>query len=201
LTAHWAAQAARQQAGIAREAHYTDLFTKAVEYLGATREVVETIEFKEEEQLPIKRQMVTRTEPNFEVRLGAIYALERIAHDSERDHWPIMEVLCAYIRNPQNCGLPIKRPDGVIIGAREYSTWIATLKPHVDVQAALFAVGRRRTQRMKYESSLDLSRSVLYDMTLGKMNFERANFRRSHLESILFNDSMGAAELSAYARI
>jgi hypothetical protein len=33
-----------------------------------------------------------------EVRLGAIYALERIARDSERDHWPIMEILTAYVR-------------------------------------------------------------------------------------------------------
>src|SRR3982751_6161439 len=39
--------------------------------------------------------------PNLEVRLGAIYALERIPRDSERDHWPIMEVLCAYVRNPE----------------------------------------------------------------------------------------------------
>jgi hypothetical protein len=33
-----------------------------------------------------------------ELRLGAIYALERIARDSERDHWPIMEILTAYVR-------------------------------------------------------------------------------------------------------
>ena len=47
----------------------------------------------------------TRTEPNLEVRLGAIYALERIAQDSERDHIPIMETLCAYIREnaPADC--------------------------------------------------------------------------------------------------
>jgi hypothetical protein len=38
------------------------------------------------------------TVPNLEVRLGTIYALERIAEDSERDHIPIMETLCAYIR-------------------------------------------------------------------------------------------------------
>ncbi|MEM7189585.1 MAG: pentapeptide repeat-containing protein [Pseudomonadota bacterium] len=38
------------------------------------------------------------TVPNLEVRLGAIYALERIAQDSERDHITVMEVLCAYLR-------------------------------------------------------------------------------------------------------
>ncbi|MEL7000341.1 MAG: hypothetical protein AAFP68_18960, partial [Pseudomonadota bacterium] len=41
---------------------------------------------------------VERTVPNLEVRLGAIYALERIAQDSERDHITVMETLCAYIR-------------------------------------------------------------------------------------------------------
>jgi hypothetical protein len=34
----------------------------------------------------------------FETRLGGIYALERIAKDSEADHWPIMEILTAYVR-------------------------------------------------------------------------------------------------------
>jgi hypothetical protein len=36
--------------------------------------------------------------PNLEVRLGGIYALERIARDSPRNHWTIMEVLTAYVR-------------------------------------------------------------------------------------------------------
>jgi hypothetical protein len=33
-----------------------------------------------------------------EVRLGGIYALERIARDSKEDHWTVLEVLAAYIR-------------------------------------------------------------------------------------------------------
>jgi hypothetical protein len=60
-----------------REGQITDRFTKAIEQLGAVN---------------------TDGRPKMEVRLGAIYALERIAHDSERDHWPIMEVLTAYVR-------------------------------------------------------------------------------------------------------
>src|SRR5205823_6900012 len=60
LTAHWAAQAARHQAKTAREGHYTELFTRAVEQLGATREVK-------------KKDGTAETEPNLEVRLGAIH--------------------------------------------------------------------------------------------------------------------------------
>ena len=72
---HRTASAAQHQAEIAEQRHQkqteadqerrvTDVFSKAVELLG-----------KEE----------------LEARLGAIYALERIAHESKRDHWAIME--------------------------------------------------------------------------------------------------------------
>ena len=37
--------------------------------------------------------------PNVEVRLGGIYALDRIARDWPSDYWPIMEVLTAYVRH------------------------------------------------------------------------------------------------------
>ena len=36
--------------------------------------------------------------PRTESRLGGIYALERLLTDSEREYWPIMEVLTAYVR-------------------------------------------------------------------------------------------------------
>jgi hypothetical protein len=62
---------------VAEQGHITDRYTKAIEQLGA---------------------MTAENRPNIEVRLGAIYALERIAVDSPRDHWTIMEVLTAYVR-------------------------------------------------------------------------------------------------------
>ncbi|NET00535.1 MAG: hypothetical protein F6K61_08145 [Sphaerospermopsis sp. SIO1G1] len=42
-----------------------------------------------------------------EVRLGAIYTLERIAKDSEKDQWTIMEVLTAFVRE----NAPIKKEE------------------------------------------------------------------------------------------
>ena len=33
---------------------------------------------------------------NIELRLGGIYALERIAQGSETDYWPVMEILTTY---------------------------------------------------------------------------------------------------------
>ena len=61
---------------IMEQGHITDRYTKAIEQLGK----------------------LDNDKPNIEVRLGAIYALERIAHDSPRDHWTIMEVLTVYVR-------------------------------------------------------------------------------------------------------
>jgi len=39
-----------------------------------------------------------RGNPKLEVRLGGIYSLERIANESEKDHFAIMEVLGSYVR-------------------------------------------------------------------------------------------------------
>src|SRR5215211_7626640 len=62
---------------LAREGQITERFTRAIDQLGATNE---------------------DGKPLFEIRLGGIYALERIAKESEEDYWPIMEVLTAYVR-------------------------------------------------------------------------------------------------------
>lgn len=63
---------------VARQGQITERFTRAIDQLGSTHP--------------------SDGSPNLEVRLGGIYALERIARDSERDHWPIVEVLTAYVR-------------------------------------------------------------------------------------------------------
>jgi hypothetical protein len=49
----------------------TDPYTKAIEQLGSGK---------------------------LDVRIGAIYALERVARDSARDHQTVIEVLTAFIR-------------------------------------------------------------------------------------------------------
>lgn len=56
---------------LSREGQVTDRYTKAIEQLGSDK---------------------------LDVRIGGIYALERIARDSARDHPTVMEVLTAFIR-------------------------------------------------------------------------------------------------------
>ena len=99
---------------------------------------------------------------NLAVRIGAIYALERIARDSRRDHPAIMDVLSAFIREesrkplepelaaspsagedegedfePTSARLRVMRQE-----AEEFSRRVdATIPP--DVQTAVTVIGRR----------------------------------------------------------
>jgi hypothetical protein len=87
--------------------------------------------------------------PNIEVRLGAIYALERIAIDSPRDHWTIMDILAAYVR--QNAPLRTDAP------------YVEGEKPRTDIQAILTVLGRRRInlKRERPGQHLDLTKCHL----------------------------------------
>jgi uncharacterized protein YjbI with pentapeptide repeats len=127
------------------------------------------------------------------MRLGAIYALERIARDSERDHWPIMEVLCAYVRNPRNAGEPKPRPDGTKARSDEFRAWLRTIeKPRVDVQAALTVIGDRPKERVRFEEKqgfdLDLSEANLQRYRL-KGKFARAVLHHAHLEGAIIHEA------------
>jgi hypothetical protein len=110
---------------IAREGQITDRFTKAIAQLG--------------EQGPDK----------LAVRLGGIYALERIAKDSKDDHWPIMEVLTAYVRETAP-GRPAPRKDAPPLPGDQspQDEPPATPdqrppRPAADIQAVLTVLGRR----------------------------------------------------------
>ncbi|WP_417588468.1 pentapeptide repeat-containing protein [Pararhodobacter oceanensis] len=82
-------------------------------------------------------QVFSETQPNLEVRIGAILSLERIAqdsttHDRGRDHVRVMEILCAYVRENAPASIP-----------RE--------KPRADVDTALQVIARRSIQQQKIE--------------------------------------------------
>ncbi|MEO1700749.1 MAG: pentapeptide repeat-containing protein [Pseudomonadota bacterium] len=112
-------------------------------------------------------QVFSQTVSNLEVRIGAIYALERIAQDSLRDHIQIMEILCAYIREnaPASEAPELPKPPEWFEGENEegndfeeaIGTWktehrkaLEGIKPRADVQTALTVIGRRsRAQKEK----------------------------------------------------
>ncbi|MEO1399442.1 MAG: hypothetical protein AAFU56_11340, partial [Pseudomonadota bacterium] len=102
----------RRQTETAEQGMITDRINKAVEGLGAEKEVSfhrldskrnPTYEKDEKGNDDYSKPTIVReTRPNLEVRLGAIYALERIAKDSLDDHLTVMKLLSAYVRQNSN---------------------------------------------------------------------------------------------------
>jgi len=97
----------QRQLEVAREAQITERLTRAVDQLGNAKP---------------------------EVRLGGIYALERIARDSPEDHGPIMETLAAFLR---------ERASVPRIATAEPLPAARGVRAPVDTQAAVTVLGRR----------------------------------------------------------
>ena len=68
---------------LTEQGQVTDRYTKAIEQLGSDK---------------------------LDVRIGGIYALERVARDSARDHPTVMEVLTAFIREHSHEQWPLPGP-------------------------------------------------------------------------------------------
>ncbi|MBB4038606.1 uncharacterized protein YjbI with pentapeptide repeats [Microvirga flocculans] len=83
---------AEEKTQIDRETHYTSIFSKSVEHLGATREHKETSESRG------KSEPISRTVPNIEMRLGGLHSLARLAEESTRDSLKIQKMLSSYVR-------------------------------------------------------------------------------------------------------
>jgi len=162
-------------ASTAEQGMITDRINKAVLGLGEEKVIkVEALDDDGKQRLkkdgtPI---MIERTVPNTEVRIGALYALERIAQDSLRDHIQIMKIICAYIRN--NAGTvgqvppePEPLPDDFGTGdidryemqtlaetkRAEWSIWRAQVKQPDDIRVALEILSDRSARQRAIEQS------------------------------------------------
>jgi uncharacterized protein YjbI with pentapeptide repeats len=94
--------------------------------------------------------------------------LERIARDSEKDHWTVMEVLTAYVRENANT-------------YREKSAnpkWKEQVTiPTTDIRAILAVIGRRERTYNKGESQ----RLELWEAKLDKTDLTGANLSHADL--------------------
>jgi Pentapeptide repeats (8 copies) len=135
---------------IASEGEIADRFTKAIEQLGAVN---------------------ANGTSKLELRLGGIFALERIANDSEKDHWPIMEILTAYVR--QNAPRRPSPKQG------------EPAPPALDIQSILTVIGRRTLTDSEHQrhQRLDLTWTQLSKAELINAKLAYADLRDADLRS------------------
>jgi Pentapeptide repeats (8 copies) len=151
---------------LTREGQITERFTHAVDQLGA---------------------IDPEGAPKLESRLGGIYALKRVAKESERDHWTIMRILTAYI------GLHAPW-DPMDTQPAEKDEPLAKRAP--DIQAALDVLGWRTRAYEQEDERLSLWHVNLYRAHLswanleraylGGANLRRADLRHAHLQRVDF---------------
>jgi uncharacterized protein YjbI with pentapeptide repeats len=136
---------------LSREGQVTDRYTKAIEQLGSEK---------------------------LDVRIGGIYALERIARDSARDHPTVMEVLSAFIRehSREHWPPPAKDQPGT-------SSPMRTTRP--DVQAALTVIGRRTIERDSQE--VNLRWAILILAHLDGAHLDHADLSHAQLNGAYLN--------------
>jgi uncharacterized protein YjbI with pentapeptide repeats len=145
-----------------REGQITDRFTRAIDQLGKVED----------------------GQKLFEIRVGGIYALERIARESVEDYGPIMEILTAYVR--QNAPLPPEAgqertqdatdEQRAMEGPRGKSETTEPSAPDPDIQAIMTIFRRRKRYYMHEEPEpLDLSQTNLSGANLSEANLAGAN--------------------------
>jgi uncharacterized protein YjbI with pentapeptide repeats len=117
--------------------------------------------------------------PRIEARLGGIYALERLAADSEREYWPVMEVLTAYVReNASWSQFDHTTSSPVSTSGRQAS-------PPADIQAILAVLGRRKPHAATVERRLlDLRGTDLRGANLSGSRLNGMTLQGAHLDHV-----------------
>jgi uncharacterized protein YjbI with pentapeptide repeats len=165
---------------VTEQGHITERYTKAIEQL---------------------------SQAELAMRLGGIYALERIAKDSERDHPTVVEVLSAFVREEsrKQGATGVRRDIGQ--GAAKNDTTApeseseTAARPGTDIQAALAVLGRlpRRPEIARADfSEAQLSGARLDRANLSGAELYRANLSGARLDGAnLFGARLRGANLSA----
>ncbi len=161
---------------LTQERLITERFSKAVEQIGNNKE---------------------------EVVIGGIYSLERIAKDSPKDQWTIMEVLTSYIRKNS----PIPSNIQQLEPAARQKALEKLPSVSIPVQAALTVIGRREVENDQAGDNLaettdsnkikilDLSQTNLREANLILANLNGANLNGANL---IGANLIGANLIGAY---
>jgi hypothetical protein len=147
-----------RQVKISREGQINERFSRAVGQLGSDSE---------------------------DVRLGAIYTLERIAKDSPEDRHTVQAVIAAYVRRhaPWLVG-SAKGPQHPTPTVDRQLPWLQ--HRHPDIQAAIWVLGRRppsRDEWQLYLSRVDLRGAFLQGRLTNAM-LRHTNLARAHMPEV-----------------
>jgi hypothetical protein len=170
------AAAGWQQLRIARDGHITERYTRAIDHLG--NEAID-------------------------VRLGGIYALERVAKNSPADRPTVAYTLGAFIRH--HAPWPVGAPDGPQHPTPTVDDSLAWLSSRAaDVQTAFVVLGRRpenAAEQTLYLSRVDLRRAHAPRARLAGAILRYANLAQAYMVgadlemSQLFNVDLRRAHL------
>ena len=180
-------QDGKEDRRLTQERLITDRFSKAVEQLGKEKDTT--------------------------VRTGGIYALERIAKDSPKDFWTIMEVLTSYAREKslitKELEDTIKKTQNLISSyekreidyiefKRREQELIEPLKVSIDVQAVLTVIRRRKDPKPDRDERIDLRNTNLSSANLYRANLSSANLSSANLyRANLYRADLYRADLSS----
>ncbi|MCV2369467.1 pentapeptide repeat-containing protein [Roseateles oligotrophus] len=159
-------RAAQDKLDLDRAKQDTDRFTQASAQLGA---------------------QLANGNPNIEARLGGIYALATLAHDSPNSYyWHASEIMTAYVRH--NAAWPAGGQPA------------AQSKPRTDIQAILTVLGRSKPPLLKdqrLDQKLDLRNTDLRGAEFWDANLVHADFWGAHLEGAkLWGANLEGAKLA-----
>jgi Uncharacterized low-complexity proteins len=161
---------------VSQESQITERFTRAIDQLG---------------------------NPAIEIRLGGIYALERISKESEEDYWPIMEILTAYVRKNSIFKIAKNRKVTNLAMDIQANESITSKVPEIrniplDIQAVITVIRRRKHSFENGEAnSLGLQETNLHGANLFDANLSRVNLSGADLsDANLSRADLSEADLS-----
>jgi uncharacterized phosphosugar-binding protein len=162
-----------QKQDLDRDGQITDRFNKAVEHLGSDK---------------------------LSVRIGGLYALERIAKDSKNDRSTIIEILCAFVREETQIDTKLIKTGDIITPIEETASSESTKNPAslevskepkqiaTDIQTALTIIGRRQIEK-GITDKIDLSYTNLVGANLENANLHDVDFVGANLSYANFKNA------------
>ncbi|EGJ29780.1 MULTISPECIES: pentapeptide repeat-containing protein [Moorena] len=122
------------------------------------------------------------------LRLGGIYALERIAKVSAQDHWKIMEILSTFVRYQSPGKIHVEMQKQINDSCSPLPITEDQKLP-IDIQGALTVIGRRDSSKELEDDKIDLRHATLIGANLTEANLQEAYLNGSKLQGADLNQA------------